>query len=205
VPDPALAEQLDDETLSRLSLLWWHPAACAEMTVAPREAVLATLSADSVLRRAPLETQDAGLLFAGVWMPDTGHTGYHLWTMVGHLRRERASEGLQQELIESDAPFEMMQTFFGLSSRGYSRLCRFLAAAPAVGCPREADEVTQHTLWATGTRRRKDTDADLLAPEVYLDLHRETGIGLRVIWTLTRRWTAFGDLTDAGAHASDGR
>ncbi len=35
VPDPALAEQLDADTLSRLSLLWWHLAACAEMTVAP--------------------------------------------------------------------------------------------------------------------------------------------------------------------------
>ncbi len=57
------------------------------------------------------------------------------WTVVAHLRRERAAEVLQQELITADAPFEMMQTFFGLSSREYTRLRRLLAAAPAVGPP----------------------------------------------------------------------
>ncbi len=81
VPDPALAEQLDDETLSRLSLLWWHLAACAEMTVAPVDAVLATLASDSVLRRA-LETRDAGLLFASVWTLDPGHAGFRLWRLL---------------------------------------------------------------------------------------------------------------------------
>ena len=81
MPDPALAEQLDDETLSRLSGLWWHLAACAEMTVAPPEAVMATLSADSVLYRA-LETGDAGLLFASVWTLDPGHAGHRLWRLL---------------------------------------------------------------------------------------------------------------------------
>jgi hypothetical protein len=81
VPDPALAEQLDDDTLSRLSLLWWHLAACAEMTVAPVDAVLATLDSDSVLRRA-LETEDAGLLFASVWTLDPGHAGFRLWRLL---------------------------------------------------------------------------------------------------------------------------
>ena len=81
VPDPALAEQLDDDTLSRLSLLWWHLAACAEMTVAPVDAVLATLAGDSVLRRA-LETADAGLLFARVWTLDPGQAGFRLWRLL---------------------------------------------------------------------------------------------------------------------------
>ena len=81
VPDPALAEQLDDDTLSRLSLLWWHLAACAETTVAPLDAVLAALTGDSVLRRA-LETEDAGLLFASVWTLDPGHAGFRLWRLL---------------------------------------------------------------------------------------------------------------------------
>ena len=51
------------------------------MTVAPLEAVLATLSADSVLRRA-LETGDAGLLFASVWTLDPGHAGHRLWRLL---------------------------------------------------------------------------------------------------------------------------
>ena len=44
------------------------------------------------------------------------------------------------------------------------------------------------------TRRRTGSDAELLTPVAYLDLHRETGIGLRAIWNLTRRWAALSDL-----------
>ncbi len=82
VPDPALADQLDDDSLSQLSMVWWQLAACAEMTVAPVEAVVATLPRESVLRQA-LEQQDAGLLFNSVWTLDPGHTGYRLWRRLG--------------------------------------------------------------------------------------------------------------------------
>jgi hypothetical protein len=82
VPDPSLADQLDADTLGQVSMLWWHLAACAEMTVAPLEAVVATLSDDSILRQA-LNNQDAGLLFNSVWTLDPGHTAYRLWRQLG--------------------------------------------------------------------------------------------------------------------------
>lgn len=82
VPDPALADQLDDDSLSQVSMVWWQLAACAEMTVAPVEAIVATLPGESVLRQA-LEQQDAGLLFNSVWTLDPGHTGYRLWRQLG--------------------------------------------------------------------------------------------------------------------------
>ncbi len=82
VPDPALADQLDDDSLSQVSMVWWHLAASAEMTVAPVESIAPTLASDSVLRRA-LEQQDAGLLFNSVWTLDPGHTGYRLWRRLG--------------------------------------------------------------------------------------------------------------------------
>ncbi len=78
VPDPALAEQLDEDTLSQISMLWWQLAACSEMTFAPLDAILVELPGDSVLRRA-LQEQNASLLFKSVWTLDPGHTGYRLW------------------------------------------------------------------------------------------------------------------------------
>jgi ParB family protein of integrating conjugative element (PFGI_1 class) len=81
VPDPALAEQLDEDNLSRLSMLWWQLAACAEMTFAPLESILPLLPADAILRRA-LETEDADLLFGSIWTLDPGHTGYRLWRVL---------------------------------------------------------------------------------------------------------------------------
>ncbi len=78
VPDPALAEQLDEESLSQISMLWWQLAACAELTYAPLASILPLLPDDSILRRA-LEKQDADLLFKSIWTLDPGHTGYRLW------------------------------------------------------------------------------------------------------------------------------
>ncbi|HFD86480.1 MAG TPA: chromosome partitioning protein ParB [Gammaproteobacteria bacterium] len=78
VPDPTLADQLDEESLSQLSMLWWQLAACSEMTFAPLASILPLLPEASILRRA-LETEDADLLFRSIWTLDPGHTGYRLW------------------------------------------------------------------------------------------------------------------------------
>ena len=78
VPDPALADQLDEDTLARIYTLWWQLAACSEMTFAPIESITSILPGDSVLRRA-IEDQDAELLFNSIWTLDPGHTGYRLW------------------------------------------------------------------------------------------------------------------------------
>jgi len=78
VPDHALADQLDEEALAQVCMLWWQLAACAEMTYAPLESIIPVLPADSVLRRA-LEEEDGELLFSSIWTLDPGHTGYRLW------------------------------------------------------------------------------------------------------------------------------
>ena len=78
VPDHALADHLDEDSLAQICLLWWQLAACSEMTFAPVDSIAPTLPADSVLRRA-LEDQDAGLLFDNIWTLDPGHIGYRIW------------------------------------------------------------------------------------------------------------------------------
>jgi hypothetical protein len=78
VPDPGLADQLDEDTLAQLCTLWWQLAACSEMTFAPLESILPILPADSLLRRA-LDEQDGELLFRSIWTLDPGHTGYRVW------------------------------------------------------------------------------------------------------------------------------
>lgn len=78
VPDSSLADQLDEDALAQICILWWQLAACSEMTFAPLESILPLLPANSLLRRA-LETQDAELLFNNIWTLDPGHTGYRLW------------------------------------------------------------------------------------------------------------------------------
>jgi hypothetical protein len=78
VPDHALADQLDEDAIAQVCLLWWQLAACSEMTFAPIVSIVPLLPADSVLRRA-LEDQDAELLFNNIWTLDPGHIGYRIW------------------------------------------------------------------------------------------------------------------------------
>ena len=66
------------------------------------------------------------------------------WPLMAYLRRERASATLQRTLIQADAPFEMMQRLFGLSSRDYTRLRRLFGVPPAVGRPPEPDQDLSH-------------------------------------------------------------
>ena len=82
VPDPALADQLDEETLSQLSLIWWQLAACSELTLAPLSSIIPHLPAESVLRQA-LEQQDLARIFDSVWTLDPGQTGHRLWRRLG--------------------------------------------------------------------------------------------------------------------------
>ncbi len=117
------------------------------------------------------------------------------WPMIEHLRRQRESEELQQTLIAADAPLEMMQTLFGMGCREYTRLRRTLAVSPSVGRPPELDEESTHTLWHAWQRQSSTDDTPTLSAQTYLALHRETGISLRAIWTLTQRWSDYGDLS----------
>ena len=78
VPDPALAETLDDDALALVSSLWWQLAACCELTCAPEQQTLPHLKQDSVLSRA-MESGDADLLFDNVWTMDPGNVGSRLW------------------------------------------------------------------------------------------------------------------------------
>lgn len=78
VPDESLTAGLDPETLGRLSLLWWHLVAAAELMVVGPEAALQTLAPSSTLGRI-LKTGDADALFERVWTPDPGQSGDLLW------------------------------------------------------------------------------------------------------------------------------
>lgn len=78
VPDDALTSGLDPETLGRVSLLWWHLVAAAELMVVGPERMLSKLAPSSTLGEI-LNTGDADALFERVWTPDPGQAADLLW------------------------------------------------------------------------------------------------------------------------------
>ena len=101
------------------------------------------------------------------------------WPLLAHLRREREVEEIQRDLVQADAPLEMMRALFGIGAREYTRLRRLLTADPAIGRPPDPDEATSHALWRAWSQRTEDDPTALLTPEGYLALHEETGASLR--------------------------
>ncbi len=120
------------------------------------------------------------------------------WPMLAHLRRERELEAVQRDLIQADAPLEMMRSLFGVGSREYTRLRRLLTVHPSVGRPAEPDEATSHAVWQAWSERVKEDATASLTPEDYLALGEDTGASLRAVWHLTQRWAEYGDLSHEG-------
>lgn len=116
------------------------------------------------------------------------------WPMLDNLRAAREQEELQRDLIQADAPLEMMRSLFGVGSREYTRLRRMLALEPAVGRPPEPDEETSHSLWRALSAQIEAESGEALDPKAYLAVHEETGVSMRAIWTLAQRWLEYGDV-----------
>ena len=115
------------------------------------------------------------------------------WPMLEHLQRQRETEDLQRTMIVADAPLEMMQQLFGLSSREYTRWRRLLTLAPSVGRPSEPSEEDTHKLWYAWEDRKQARGDNPLFASDYLALQQETDIGLRAIWLLVQRWEDYGE------------
>ena len=126
------------------------------------------------------------------------------WPMLDHLRRGRESDEMQRELIQADAPLEMIEALFGTSPHEYTRLRRMLTPNPVFGRTPEADEEQSTVLWNAWQGSGIDRAVPPRATD-YLNLHRSTGISLRIIWNLLLRWSAYGgvDRSSGGDVAED--
>jgi hypothetical protein len=120
------------------------------------------------------------------------------WSLIAHLQSARHSEEVQRDLIQRDAPLDMMRGLFGMGSREYTRLRRILAVQPAVGRPPEPDEDTAHCLWRAIAAEREASDEDDLAPIQYLRISEATGASLRCVWRHAQRWSDFTPLGGQG-------
>jgi hypothetical protein len=108
------------------------------------------------------------------------------WPMLSQLKFLRESESLQHTLIEADAPLDMMQTFFGMSGREYTKLRRTLMVESTSGRPIEPTDEEIQQIWSAWREKNDLLKDGLLPPEEYLNIHRDTQLPLRAIWRQTR-------------------
>ena len=116
------------------------------------------------------------------------------WPIIEHVQRSREEDGTIRNLLAADAPFEMMNHLYGMSSREFTGKRKNLLKKTQVGRPSLPDSDEEASLYRLWTELLQDSDGDNLEGKHYLKLHRESNQSLRAIWQLTQRWEDFPQL-----------
>lgn len=112
--------------------------------------------------------------------------------LVEHVRRRRTRDMLKLELLQLDAPSEMMTNLFGMTGRSYTASRETLGIVGGQGRPssRLDDDGEEARLWhlwvalADPTRPQKLRHEDL-----WLVIGRELASGLRRAWNIIQQWS----------------
>ena len=108
--------------------------------------------------------------------------------VIERVAEMREDEELQRELIQADAPVEMMRSLFGMTARDYTKLRRALDVKDGVGRPAELDDDMQNRLWSM-LRGRLQADCERpMEPREFLAVRAKSGAPLRALWTLAQGW-----------------
>ncbi|MCY4655333.1 MAG: STY4526/YPO1902 family pathogenicity island replication protein [Gammaproteobacteria bacterium] len=110
------------------------------------------------------------------------------WPIIDHVQRIREEDHMIRSLLAADAPFEMMSSLYGMSSREFTARRKGLLKKTNVGrssLPSSEEEMVLYQLWLDMDR---DLKLENMRGKHYLKLFRETKLPLRSIWYLTQRW-----------------
>ena len=114
------------------------------------------------------------------------------WTLINYMKEQRDNETQLERLINNDAPYSMLEMFFGISNREYTQRRRAKKGLTNVGRPNEPSDSETDSLLEIWFKRFSTNDKDacgrLVNPIQYLDLANELNIPLRSVWLLTERW-----------------
>ena len=114
------------------------------------------------------------------------------WTLINYMNEQRENEAQLEQLINNDAPYSMLEVFFGISNREYTQRRRAKKGLTNVGRPNEPTDSDADSLLEIWFKRLKRDDKDaegrLINPIQYLELARELDMPLRSVWLLTERW-----------------
>ena len=111
------------------------------------------------------------------------------WPMIDLIKRERKNDDLLNDLIEKDAPFDMMHDLFGLSTREYAARRRHLPSNLGQGRPQLPERNVEDKLYAAWRELVDGRGNFELHGSDYLNLHTETGVSVRAVWSLVSKWT----------------
>ena len=109
--------------------------------------------------------------------------------MIDLLKRERNHEDLLNNLIDKNAPYDMIHALFGMSTREYSARRRHLPPGLGLGSPQLPEREVEDELYAAWRELVDGRDSFELNGFDFLDLHEQIGVAIRAVWSLVSKWT----------------
>jgi hypothetical protein len=105
------------------------------------------------------------------------------WLAVSDLKREATRRDLRKELIERDAPADMMKALFRINEKEYTKLRQLYEVQVGVGRPLELDPDAS---WALSEALA--AHAPPIGPAEWLKMAEQTALPLRACWREYQRW-----------------
>jgi hypothetical protein len=101
--------------------------------------------------------------------------------LVRHVNAERRNERVLDELIQANAPYELVSSYFGISTRQFAQR-RKLFGLQGTGRIRAPEDGVVEAVWSECSKVLRGRSPCALSPRDLLLLHRKTGEDLRVVW-----------------------
>jgi hypothetical protein len=101
--------------------------------------------------------------------------------LVRHVNAERQNERVFDELIQANAPYELVSSYFGISTRQFAQR-RKLFGLQGTGRIRAPEDGVIEAVWNECSKVLRGRSPCALSPRDLLLLHRKTGEDLRVVW-----------------------
>lgn len=111
---------------------------------------------------------------------------------MSHQRRSTERE-LRDELIRAGASYPTMSELFGLDNPTFTSLRKQFDLPESIGRPKRPEEERQMEIWKAWQASGTDNPALRL-----LEMHRITGVEVRVIASLIKSWEDGADAPDLG-------
>ncbi len=106
--------------------------------------------------------------------------------LLDRLMQERSKEQVVQEMVRRNAPQPMLYSLFQLTSREATAMRYTLGLPGSPGRTRQPTEEEEHQAWKAIQNR--NVSVARMRPEDWLALQDETGIPLRVLWSMVNEW-----------------
>jgi hypothetical protein len=106
--------------------------------------------------------------------------------LVQWVQHKRASAACRDALLRLDAPFPLLQRFYGMDAAEYAARGWRLRVRRHAGRPTEPSETDEAIVWQA-LQAMQCTDPAHLQPSDYLSLCETTHLPARVVWAVVQR------------------